>query len=338
MDSIDPLREPVRRGVDTDGPTATLEEVDIRSELLSRPHRPPDYESEDRALAVLAREMAENPRNMLQKLVEMAVELCNADTAGISLLEGDVFRWEALAGVFASFRNNTMPREASPCGVCIDRNAAQLMHLADRCFPAMRVEPRFVEALLIPFHDHGKPVGTVWVVSHNFERKFDREDERVIRGLGQFASAGWQLWKACAAAEELSQRKDEFLATLSHELRTPLNAILGWVRVLRSGGLDRAASDRALEVVERNTYNLGQLVNDLLDVSGIIAGKTTLNIGFVDLGKVMGIALDSLRPAAGAKSITIRSALDVAGLKTVSGPWPPGLMGISLSPSSLPSF
>ena len=92
------------------GVTATLAEVDICSELQVRPRRTADYEAEDRALAILAKEMAEHPRNMLQKLVEIAVELCHAHTAGISLLEGDLFRWEAVAGVFASYRNGTMPR------------------------------------------------------------------------------------------------------------------------------------------------------------------------------------------------------------------------------------
>jgi len=173
----------------------SLKEVDIRADLLTRPYRAPNYEGETRALALLARELAANPRNMLQRLVETALELCQADTAGISILEGDVFRWEALAGVFAGYRDNTMPRHASPCGVCIDENVAQLMHLPDRCFPALLTEPRFVEALLIPFHAHGKPIGTVWIVTHNFERKFDREDERIVSMLSQFASAGWQLWK-----------------------------------------------------------------------------------------------------------------------------------------------
>ena len=154
-------------------PTATLAEVDILSELAVRPRRAADHERENRALASLAKEMARKPRNMLQKLVETAVELCNAHTAGISLLEGNVFRWEAVAGVFAAYRNGTMPREASPCGVCIDRDATQLMHLAERCFPALRNEPRFVEALLIPFHFQGAPIGTVWIVSHTSERMFD---------------------------------------------------------------------------------------------------------------------------------------------------------------------
>jgi signal transduction histidine kinase len=190
--------------------------VDIRAELASRPYRPPHYEAEDRALAVLAAELAENPRNMLQKLVETALVLCRADTAGVSLLEAqdgtEVFRWEALAGVFAAERNNTMPRDASPCGVCIDQNTTELMYLADRCFPALRSDPRFVEALLVPFHYQGRPIGTVWVVTHQFDRKFDREDERVIRTLSAFASAAWQLWQGY---DELERRVAERTAALS---------------------------------------------------------------------------------------------------------------------------
>jgi signal transduction histidine kinase len=75
------------------------------------------------------------------------------------------------------------------------------MYLPDRYFPALRNNPRFVEALLVPFHSHGQPVGTVWVVSHRYDRGFDREDERVIRNLATFASGGWQLLTAHAELE-----------------------------------------------------------------------------------------------------------------------------------------
>ena len=155
MSSVEPSRILAPAGA----PTVSLDAVDIRPELERRPRRATSLADEHRAFAVLAAEMAANPRNMLQKLVEVAVDLCDAHTSGISLLEGDVFRWEAVAGVFAAARGGTMPRDQSPCGVCIDRNATQLMHLADRCFPALLATPRFVEALLIPFHVNGKPVG-----------------------------------------------------------------------------------------------------------------------------------------------------------------------------------
>jgi signal transduction histidine kinase/CheY-like chemotaxis protein len=274
--------------------TATLEEVDIRAELPSRPRRPVDQEKEDRAFALLAKEMAESPRNMLQKLVEMAVELCRADTAGISLLEGEVFRWEAIAGVFAAARNGTMPRAASPCGVCIDRNSTQLMHLADRCFPALRADPRFVEALLIPFHNQGKPVGTVWIVAHSDQRKFDGGDERVLRVLSQFASVGWQLWKAREAAEEASRHKDEFLAMLAHELRNPLAPIVTAVKLMELRG--DASSNRERQVIERQVAHLSRLVNELLDVSRISQGKIELSRRAVDIAEIAAQSVEMASP------------------------------------------
>jgi len=272
-----------------------LEQVDIRAELLSRPVRTPDYENEDRAFAVLAKEMAENPRNMLQKLVETAVELCHADTAGISLLEGDVFRWEAVAGVYASSRAGTMPRSASPCGVCIERDATQLMHLADRCFPALRAEPPFVEALLIPFRVQGKPVGTVWIVAHRYDRKFDRADERVVRILSDFASAGWQLWKASKVAEETSRRKDAFLAVLGHELRNPLAAIISASEILTRTQAPDGPGERAAAVVARQSQHLTRLAEDLLDLSRISQGKLELKKQRVELRAVVVDAVETTR-------------------------------------------
>lgn len=295
MDPSSDPHETARPPVSPHQTSTTFEEVDIRSELRSRPYRPPNYEAEHRTLAVLAKEMAENPRNMLQKLVEMAVELCRADTAGISILEGDVFRWESLAGVFAARRNNTMPRQASPCGVCIDQNSTQLMYLADRCFPALASEPRFVEALLVPFHHHGKPVGTVWIVAHNYERKFDSEDERIIRTLARFAAAGWQLWKAYKTEAESSRNKDEFVAMLGHELRNPLAAIVNAGDVLHKPGIEDPDVLQAVDIVARQSQHLSRMVDDLIDLSRIAHGKLTLHKERVELRAVIDHAVDTTR-------------------------------------------
>jgi signal transduction histidine kinase/ActR/RegA family two-component response regulator len=119
-------------------------------------------------------------------------------------------------------------------------------------------------------------------------------------------------------AERANRAKDEFLATLSHELRTPLNAILGWTTMLRSAALDEATSRRALEVIERNVQNQAQLIADLLDVSRVVTGKMTLDVGRVDLPHIAGLAIDSIRPAAQAKGLTIRSVLD-QGIGDLSG-------------------
>lgn len=122
-------------------------------------------------------------------------------------------------------------------------------------------------------------------------------------------------------AEELSrvnQVKDEFLATVSHELRTPLNAILGYATMLRSRKLDPVKTERALETIERSAKAQNQLINDLLDVSRIITGKLRLNVHPMILVSLIESAIDSIRPAAEAKNISIHSILDPdAGL--VSG-------------------
>ena len=270
-----------------------LTDVDIRHELASRPYRLPDYEAEARALANLAARMAENPRDMLQGLVEVALELCDAGTAGISLLEGDVFRWEALAGVFASKRGGTVPRDASPCGVCIDQNATQLMSLPDRRFPALLNEPRFAETLLVPFTNHGQALGTVWLAAHTTARHFDREDERLIRVLAGFASAGWQLWQQCVAAEKASARKDDFLAMLGHELRNPLSTLCLAVTMAKT---DPRRRDDALSIAERQCQHLGRLVDDLLDVARVTHGKIALRRAPVSIEYVLDRAVESTRP------------------------------------------
>ena len=291
--------------------TATFNEIDISSELSARPQRSPDCAAEHRAIRVLTAEMTANPRNMLQKLVEMAIDLCQADTAGISILEGDVFRWEALAGVFAAYRGSTMPRDASPCGVCVDQNATQLMHLPDRCFPALLTEPRFVEAMLIPFHDHGKAVGTVWIVANNLERKFDREDERVMSTLAQFASAGWQLWRAYELAAESSRHKDEFIAMLAHELKNPLAAIINAQEVARKISGDDADLLRtdlpeadllqadllyAVDVVGRQARHLSRMVDDLMDLSRIGRGDLEVHKETIELRLIVDQAIEVTQP------------------------------------------
>jgi signal transduction histidine kinase len=106
-------------------------------------------------------------------------------------------------------------------------------------------------------------------------------------------------------AEAANRAKDEFLATLSHELRTPLNAILGWAHMLREGTLDEEKTRKALEVIDRNASFQVRLVEDILDISRIIAGGLKLDTCPVDLGAVINAAVDVIRPAAEARAITI---------------------------------
>ena len=112
--------------------------------------------------------------------------------------------------------------------------------------------------------------------------------------------------------ERVSRLKDEFLATLSHELRTPLNAILGWSSILQSPEARANPEEvaQAVEVIERNARAQVQLIEDLLDMSRIISGKARLEIEAFPLATIISEAVESVRHAADAKSISIAEATD----------------------------
>jgi PAS domain S-box-containing protein len=112
-------------------------------------------------------------------------------------------------------------------------------------------------------------------------------------------------------SETANRIKDEFLATVSHELRTPLTSIAGWAAMLEAGGLDEATSDRALAVIRRNVQAQTQLIDELLDVSSMVAGKMLLNTRPVFLGPIVETVVESFRPAAESKGITLDRIIDV---------------------------
>jgi len=114
------------------------------------------------------------------------------------------------------------------------------------------------------------------IVSDASERK--RAEEERIR-----------LWREQAAREQAeanSRAKDMFLATLSHELRTPLQTVLGWLRLLRAGGMDATQVSAALEIIQRNVDHQVALIEDLLDLSRIISGKLQLERAIVDVNRL----------------------------------------------------
>jgi PAS domain S-box-containing protein len=141
---------------------------------------------------------------------------------------------------------------------------------------------------------------------------------KIARDISDQKQAENERQRLLRLAQEASQLKDEFLATLSHELRTPLNAILGYTRMMRSGLLSPEKHDKALETVVRNATSLTQIVEDVLDVSRIISGKIRLNIQAVELPEIVREALDTVRPAAEAKRLQIETTID-ADATTVSG-------------------
>jgi CheY-like chemotaxis protein/anti-sigma regulatory factor (Ser/Thr protein kinase) len=106
---------------------------------------------------------------------------------------------------------------------------------------------------------------------------------------------------------------------LSHELRTPLMAVLAWTALLKDNRLDPTEAVHALELIDRNARVQRRLVDDLLDISRIVTGRLRIDQRPVaSLAQMIGIVVDSFRPAALAKNLTVETALDT-GAGTVNG-------------------
>ena len=174
-----------------------------------------------------------------------------------------------------------------------------------------------VEDSAAPIRDaSGFTVGAVMVFYDVSERRM-REKEREA-SLKREQAMRLEAEAAKADAEKANRSKDQFFATLSHELRAPLTPMLGWTKMLLGGKLDDANKLHGLTIIDRNIRAQAKLIEDLLDISRIIAGKLSLNIDSLNLVEVINAAIDVVRPAADAKRIkvefeTIQKVVEVSG-------------------------
>ena len=154
-----------------------------------------------------------------------------------------------------------------------------------------------------------------------FDARLDARNRTIAESL-QAAAERQQLYldeqRARVEAEHVSQMKDEFLATLSHELRTPLNAMLGWSQLLLQGHRDGAMLRRGLETIERNARAQSQLIEDMLDMSRLLAGKVRIDAAPIQPQDFVSAALETARPAALARSIALNASID-HGARPVRG-------------------
>jgi signal transduction histidine kinase len=125
--------------------------------------------------------------------------------------------------------------------------------------------------------------------------------------------------EARAEAEAANRLKDDFLATLSHELRTPLNAIVGWTTLMRTIDMDDEHQQHAIEIIERNAKSQAALIEDLLDVSRITQGQLQLTWLSVHIPAIVAAAIDTIRPSADAKQLTLVTDMTADPRATVQG-------------------
>ena len=211
---------------------------------------------------------------------------------------------------------------ASPFGVFqVLRTVAPIMiphitdelvdaHATDADHRAMLRQLGLKSYMGVPLVAQGRAIGALTFVLAESGRRYTEEDLRFAEDVASRAAQAVEKARAYEEARHANQLKDEFLATLSHELRTPLNAILGYTRMLRSGAVPLERHPQALHTIERNATALNQIVEDVLDVSRIVAGKIRLNVQLLDLPAVVQEAVETITPAAVAKGVRVEIHLD----------------------------
>jgi signal transduction histidine kinase/ActR/RegA family two-component response regulator len=293
-------------------PAARLDDTIVTQLLVDRPPSGSRIDAEHAALVSLVRQAANDPVGLLQCLVDLAVELCEAGSAGVSLLQPDadaddvVFRWVAMAGAYRGYVGGTTPRSFSPCGVCLSRDAPQLYRYPSRVFTYLsKAEPAIVEGLVIPLRTAAGVLGTIWVVTHDETRVFTARELAVMTTLADFASTALALQGAREAAEASNRAKDEFLAIVSHELRRPLMAMVGWSELLLEGRVTAETATRAIAALHTNARRQQQMIDDLLDASRSATGALCLTEGPMDVSAVVRSAIEVVTDGARTKGVEL---------------------------------
>ncbi len=179
-------------------------------------------------------------------------------------------------------------------------------------------ELRLESAMVVPLRGRAGTLGAMTFVFADSGRRYTEADLAFAEDFARRAAMAIENARTMSEvetgrerehalrreAEVANRAKDEFLATVSHELRTPLNAILGWTVTLRSRKPD-PEFDRPLAIVERNARAQAKLIEDVLDVSRIISGKLSLNLGPTNVAEAIQASVETVTPAADAKDIAL---------------------------------
>ncbi|HEX8145099.1 MAG TPA: ATP-binding protein [Pyrinomonadaceae bacterium] len=311
--------------------------VNERSELLAR-------EQEAREAAEAATRRLEGVQliteaalahlsvsDMIDDILTRIREILHVDTVAILLVEEQAHEVVAWAGkgleeeVELGVR---IPIGKGFAGRIIAEGRPIIIDDIDRAYvhnPLLR-EKGLKSLLGVPLMVEGRPIGVVHIGTLS-PRLFNHEDTRLLQLIADrlaLAIDHARIYEverqARAEAEAANRAKDEFLATLSHELRTPLTPIIGWIHMMRGGSLGPREIEHGLSVIDKNSYALTRLINDLLDMSAILSGKMSLEQTPVPLAAAVQEAIETVYAESLLRSIRIEFVpFPAAESVTVSG-------------------
>lgn len=167
-----------------------------------------------------------------------------------------------------------------------------------------------ISYMCVPMIARDRTLGALTLANAESGTRYMEEDLRLAEDVASRAALAIENAQSYQQLQSANRLKDEFLATLSHELRTPLNAVLGYARMLKSGAIPPERGQQALDVIDRNAGALAKIVEDVLDVSRIVSGKTRLEVQPLDIARVLRDALATVEPAADAKGLRIQTVIN----------------------------
>jgi PAS domain S-box-containing protein len=198
------------------------------------------------------------------------------------------------------WRDMWPPESRKALQVALDKATCGTISRFEGFCPTFKGTPKWFDVMLAPVVGPDGQVSRVIASSRDISSAKNLEAQRESILQAEHATR--------LELEKTNRAKDEFLATLSHELRTPLTSIIGWIEILRKDSrIDANMRDKGLGVIERNARAQHQLIEDILDVSRIIAGQLKIKSTNVMLTPLVEMAVDTLRPIAEEKHIELVS-------------------------------
>ena len=255
-------------------PETGLEVIDLQVDaaFLSRPPQSRDAAAHIEAMQRLARAFVEAPDTILQELVNAAIDLCGADSAGISVEKEDrtddsYYRWVATAGEYSAFLDAELPRYPSACGVCLATGRAQVFRVGQRFFDIMGIEaPLVTDGILLPW-EVGETRGTVFVMAHGRTEAFGEQDFRTMTVLADFAAMGirHQAQHKALVQQARATAAAAMANDLAHQINNPLQALTNLLYMAEVGEYGQGARQLGMEA-SQDLSRLSSLVRSLLDL------------------------------------------------------------------------
>ena len=220
--------------------SVSLADVLLTDELSRRPCRPSDDVDPTARLIAVVGEVGNSAPAVLQRTAAEALLLCQAHSAGVTLLEGgrqaehQTLRRQAVVGPWANYAGSTVPRSYSPEGLALDLSSTQLFHAPERYYSQLcEARPSAREILLVPFDRSScRQPGVVWVVLHDTSRQFDLDDARRLHALTRCASVAFSVAMSVNATARETTAPLRHIDTGGH----PLSAREGQVCILIAQG------------------------------------------------------------------------------------------------------